>query len=118
MSVIKVEGSVDPLPEMPFENHKPEIADARFSLLMSRTLPPVASANRLSRQARYRVSGGQLDGVELVVSEHGQKIWLRVNVDRPALYRTLKALKGWLEHQLQCPDYALSLEIHYVASDA
>lgn len=116
MSVIKVEGSVGPLPEMPFQNHKPEIGDARFMQLMFR-MPPQA-LNRLSRQARYRVSGGQLDGVELVVSEHGQTIWLRVNVDRPALYRTLKALKGWLEHQLQCPDYALSLEIHYVASDA
>lgn len=116
MNVIKVEGSIDPLPEMPFQEHKPEIGDACFTQLMFRMPPP--AANRLSRQARYRISGGQLDGVELVVSEHGQTIWLRVNVDRPVLYRTLKALKGWLEHQLQCPDYALSLEIHYVASGA
>ncbi|WP_342322904.1 type III secretion system protein SsaP [Kosakonia sp. BYX6] len=115
MSAIKVEGSIGQLPDAHLEAREPETEGARFAQLMLRALPPAANRRVVTANlARYRVVGGPLDGVECEVSETAQAVRLRLYVHCHRLYRTLKTSTGWLEHHLQCPGYAVTLEIHYV----
>ncbi len=52
--------------------------------------------------------------VECEVCESGGLIQLRINVPHHEIYRSMKALKQWLESQLLHMGYIISLEIFYV----
>ncbi len=119
MRITKVEGSLG-LPRQSYQDdNEAEAGRTDFEQLMYQALP--VGENNLTAlnknvvfTQRYRVSGGYLDGVECEVCESGGLIQLKINVPHHEIYRSMKALKQWLESQLLHMGYVISLEIFYV----
>lgn len=103
MRITKVEGSLG-LPCQSYQDdNEAEAGRMDFEQLMHQALPigennpPAALNKNVVFTQRYRVSGGYLDGVECEVCESGGLIQLRINVPHHEIYRSMKALKQWLE---------------------
>lgn len=120
MGANRIEGAAwHSLPDTPAAASEGKAGAARFSLLMSQDAAGSSGVGRRritsnGQYQRYRLIGGNADGMVCEIGEREGEVCLKVLVPHYGLFMTLTQLSSWLSARLRESGHSLVLEVEYV----